>query len=127
MSSQDLQPTICKQDLAREFLTPEGCYILETYNSASEDGLSIARARLEPGVTTVRHAVRSTVERYLIVEGTGRVDIEGLPPTDVGPGDVVVIPGDVPQRITNTGAGDLIFFCICTPRFRQSNYRALED
>jgi mannose-6-phosphate isomerase-like protein (cupin superfamily) len=127
MTSENLLPAIYKQDLAREFLTPEGCHILETYNSTREEELSIARARVEPGITTVRHAVRSTVERYLIVEGTGRVEIEGLPPTEVGPGDVVVIPADVPQRISNTGAKDLVFFCICTPRFRQAKYRALEE
>jgi mannose-6-phosphate isomerase-like protein (cupin superfamily) len=61
------------------------------------------------------------------VEGSGRVEIEGLPPTDVAQGDVVVIPADVPQRISNTGSEDLVFFCICTPRFRQANYRALEE
>jgi mannose-6-phosphate isomerase-like protein (cupin superfamily) len=127
MSSENLQPAVYNQDLTREFVTPERCHILETYNSEREEELSIARARLEPGVTTVRHAVRSTVERYLIVEGSGRVEIEGLPPTEVGPGYVVVIPADVPQRIANTGAGDLVFFCICTPRFRQANYRALEE
>jgi mannose-6-phosphate isomerase-like protein (cupin superfamily) len=127
MSCGNLQPTIYKQDLTREFLTPEGCHILETYNSTREEELSIARARVEPGIMTARHAVRSTVERYLIVEGSGRVEIEGLPPTDVAPGDVVVIPADVPQRITNTGAEDLVFFCICTPRFRQAKYRALEE
>jgi mannose-6-phosphate isomerase-like protein (cupin superfamily) len=35
---------------------------------------------------------------------------------------VVVIPAGVRQRIENIGPGDLIFLCICTPRFCVENY-----
>ena len=42
-------------------------------------------------------------------------------------GDTVIIaPGDK-QRITNTGADDLVFLAICSPRFREGNYIDLED
>jgi mannose-6-phosphate isomerase-like protein (cupin superfamily) len=44
----------------------------------------------------------------------------------VQPFDVVHIPAGVPQQICNTGSEDLVFLCICTPRFRMENYRELE-
>ncbi|MEA3397575.1 MAG: cupin domain-containing protein, partial [Chloroflexota bacterium] len=44
----------------------------------------------------------------------------------VSPGDVVLIPPGVSQRISNTGAGDLMFLCICTPPFRPECYEDLE-
>ena len=49
-----------------------------------------------------------------------------LAPTLVGPGDVVVIPAGVPQQITNVGDADLVFYCVCTPRFRPDGYESLD-
>jgi mannose-6-phosphate isomerase-like protein (cupin superfamily) len=121
-----LTSAVRKQEVAKEFLTPERCHILEAYNTATDESVSIARARVEPGITTSWHALVHTVERYIIVEGRGRVEIGALPAAEVEPGDVVIIPAAIRQRIANTGTSDLIFYCVCTPRFQQSNYRALE-
>jgi mannose-6-phosphate isomerase-like protein (cupin superfamily) len=100
----------------------EGCFISELSNSAADAAVSIARARVPPGVTTRWHRVKNTVERYVILEGAGRVEVGTLPPEDVRPGDVVLIPRSARQRITNTGEGDLIFLAICTPRFLPEAY-----
>jgi len=105
-----------------EVKTTEGCLILEISNDSEDEAVSISRARVEPGMTTKWHRVKSTVERYVIVSGKGRVEVEGLEPTDVRAGDVVRIPSDALQRITNTGRDDLIFYCVCSPRFRYENY-----
>ena len=113
-------------DQSREYFTDERCHILELSNAADDPGLSIARARVEPGVTTKRHRVAGTVERYVIVEGSAQVRIEGLSEQTVGPGDVVLIPAGLTQSITNTGDNDLVFLCICTPRFEWDNYESLE-
>lgn len=121
-----MDSSIRKLDLAKEFTTPERCWITESYNTAQDPSISIARARVEPGVTTAWHAVEQTEERYIIAEGRGRVEVGELPPTEVRPGDVVIIPEGVRQRIENLGETDLIFYCVCTPRFEQRNYRALE-
>ena len=59
----------------------------------------MARARVTPGVTTTWHRVRETWERYLILSGTGVVEVGDLSPTPVAPGDVVLIPPGVRQRI----------------------------
>ena len=56
-------------------------------------------------------------ERYLIISGKGRVEVDGILPTEVETGDLVVIPAGKNQRIENIGDTDLLFYCICTPRF----------
>ncbi len=45
---------------------------------------------------------------------------------DVGEGDVVIIPPETRQRITNTGEDDLLFLAVCSPRFRAEAYLDLE-
>lgn len=109
-----------------EFYTDERCFIVELSNTPDDPAVSIARARVAPGVTTRWHRVRETAERYVILEGRGRVEIGSLPPQDVGPGDVVLIPPSCPQRIANTGAGDLIFLAVCTPRFTNEAYEDID-
>ena len=89
--------------------------------------MSIARARLEPGKTTRWHRLAGTAERYVIVQGRGRVEVGLLPPDEVTVGDVVLIPPMCRQRITNTGADDLIFLAICTPRFSYDAYEDIDD
>ena len=83
---------------------------------------AIKRARVPPGGTTRWHRVRDTAERYVILEGSGRAEIGELPPQEVCPADVVLIPPSCRQRIANTGPGDLIFLAICSPRFTASAY-----
>jgi mannose-6-phosphate isomerase-like protein (cupin superfamily) len=106
--------------------TPEGCSILEYWNDESDSVLSIARARVPPGVTTQLHRVRGLIERYLIIAGTGVVTIGDDKSERVAPGDVVIIPPGIAQKIENTGQKDLIFFTICSPRHRPDSYEQLE-
>ena len=47
-------------------------------------------------------------------------------PVDIGPGDTVSIPQHTAQSVTNTGDTDLMFLCLCTPRFLQDCYTSLE-
>jgi mannose-6-phosphate isomerase-like protein (cupin superfamily) len=112
--------------VSSEYYTDERCHILEFLNTPDAPEASIARARVEPGITTKRHTVAGTIERYVILEGTGVACIEGRDDQHVGPQDVVVIQPGVVQSITNTGDCDLIFLCICTPRFEWDNYASLE-
>jgi len=121
-----MKETIKHQDLDSEFWTPEKCYIVESSNSPDDPDVSIARARVDPGVTTRWHRVNGIVERYYILEGKGLVEVGELPPEEVAPGDVVLIPKACRQRITNVGSGDLIFLAICTPRFSPDAYEDLE-
>ena len=110
-----------------EALIEEGCHIVELHNSDADEDCSIARARLDPGKTTRLHCLDATIERYVILEGTGEVQVDRAAPQPVHPLDVVNIPADVPQCITNTGETDLVFLCVCTPRFVAESYRDLEE
>lgn len=122
----DLPPMIHRAADAPEFYFQEGCFISELANTPDDPSVSIARARVEPGVTTRWHALDGISERYLILSGHGRVDIGDLPPGEVSAGDVVSIPPGCRQRIHNTGDKDLLFLAICSPRFQPSAYREVE-
>ncbi len=117
---------VAQPDESKEFSTPERCSILEVWNDARDSAASIARARVAPGATTQWHRLHGVVERYLIVEGSGFVQVGDSIAQPVKPGDVVVIPMEVRQRIANTGTDDLVFYCICSPRFTQECYESLE-
>ena len=122
-----MQPEIKKANQAIEFETDERCHITEVANDPGDEFVSIARARVEPGVTTAWHKLDNISERYIIVSGQGRVEIGELQPVEVLQGDVVRIPANIPQRITNTGQDDLIFFAVCAPPFEQRRYINLEQ
>ncbi|MDH5435710.1 MAG: cupin domain-containing protein [Gammaproteobacteria bacterium] len=126
MDKQQLKPGIKKASVATEFSTAERCFISEIANDSDDNEVSIARARVAPGVTTAWHKLKGITERYLIIEGEGRVEVEGLEPTHVAVGDVVRIPAEIAQRITNIGKIDLVFYCICSPPFQQEYYETLE-
>ncbi|MBB3167383.1 cupin domain-containing protein [Simiduia aestuariiviva] len=104
------------------FFGTEGCYITELSNTAADPEVSIAQARVAPGVTTAWHKLKDTTERYLITSGEGRVEVGNDAPRAVTIGDVVLIAPMERQRITNTGTVDLVFLAICSPRFDMDNY-----
>lgn len=114
-------------DPGAEYFTEEGCFITELRNTPTDADCSIARARVRPGETTRLHSLAGTAERYVILSGQAEVSIGRRAAVRVAPLDVVHIPAGEPQCIRNCGSGDLVFLCICTPRFRTQNYRALED
>jgi mannose-6-phosphate isomerase-like protein (cupin superfamily) len=118
---------ILKAHEADEYYFDEGCFILELSNSSADPNVSIARARVRPGVTTKLHYLKETVERYVIVAGSGEVEVGGSAPQPVAVGDVVIIPPLCPQRITNNGIEDLIFLAICSPPFKENRYENMED
>ena len=121
-----MEPKIHRAIESDEFYTEERCHILELSNSEADPGLSIARVRVESGVATALHRIAATAERYVILSGSGRIEIEGLEPEDVAPNDVIVVPAGATQKIANTGDSDLVCLCICTPRFAQEHYEHLE-
>ncbi|HEV8107938.1 MAG TPA: hypothetical protein VGP97_10470 [Burkholderiales bacterium] len=79
-----------------EIYLSEGCFVAEWSNTQEDPAVSIARARVPPSVTTRWHRLAGTAEPACR------------------------------QRIANTGAGDLIFLAICTPRFIYDAYEELE-
>lgn len=122
-----MKAAIIAADEAREKLTEEQCSILELSNSSDDEAVSIARARVAPGVTTRWHRLEGIAERYVILEGSGIAEVGDLPAASVTAGDIVRIPPGQRQRIHNAGNEDLVFLAICTPRFRWEAYQDIDD
>jgi mannose-6-phosphate isomerase-like protein (cupin superfamily) len=121
-----VKPRILMNASAPEYFFAEGCYIIEWSNSPDDADVSIARARVLPGVTTRWHSLTGIAERYVILQGPGSVEVGNLPAMPVETGDVIVIPAGVRQRIRNAGTADLVFLAVCTPRFVAEAYVELE-
>jgi mannose-6-phosphate isomerase-like protein (cupin superfamily) len=115
-----MKPRIIKAESLNEYETPERCFITENWSSPR---VSIARAVIKPGISTVPHHLEAVDEIYLIVKGKGRAKIGALESAEVKAGDTVFIPAGTSQQITNVGKTDFVFYCVCTPRFTQDCYR----
>lgn len=108
-----------------EFATRERCYITEWLNDQRWPEVSIARARVEPGVTTELHTL-DVLEWYVIEQGRGELTVGDADARNVAPGDSIPIPAQCAQKITNTGKSDLLFLCVCVPRFTPAAYRPVD-
>jgi len=117
---------IFKYQPEREYFFEEGCFITELANCEHDTEVSIARARVLPGDRTRWHILTGTVERYVILEGVGQVEVGEELSEEVTAGDVVLIPAGLKQRIANVGKTDLIFLAICSPRFQRQNYKSVK-
>ena len=122
-----MKEALVQKNLSHEFYTDEKCYITELSNTPADPDVSIARARVKPGVTTRWHRLAGTSERYYIINGRGCVEIGELPPQEVNIGDCVLIPPMCRQRISSIGSEDLVFLAICTPRFLSASYEDIEN
>ncbi|MFS8049756.1 cupin domain-containing protein [Rhizobium sp. BR 314] len=109
-----------------EFWTDERCYITELHNCDASPEASLAVARVETGVTTRLHSLTGVIERYIVRQGEGILEIDGVKQR-LQVGDQAVIPAGAAQRIENTGAVDLEFYCLCTPRFFPESYVNMEQ
>ena len=81
---------------------------------------SLAEARVAPGQTTEEHYHIQTEEIYYILQGNGRMVIDGEE-RDVKALDGIVIPLSARHKIINTGDGDLVFLCCCTPAYENDD------
>jgi len=114
-------------DKPSEYYFREGCFITELSNTADDPELSVAHVRVEPGETTSWHKLLGISERYLILSGRGNVEVGNSEAREVTESDVVLIPPEVRQRITNIGEEDLIFLALCAPRFQEEYYVEIDD
>ena len=113
------------------FYTEERCHIVEYMNTPDCAEVSLAECRVAAGVTTALHSLK-VAERYVIRRGRGLMELAGNDPAarqvfSVQPGDCVLIPPGCAQRIKNIGDEELLFLCVCTPRFQSEHYVALEQ
>ncbi len=114
-------------DKPSEYYFREGCFITELSNTSEDPELSVAYVRVVPGETTRWHKLLGISERYLILSGRGSVEVGNNEAREVSEKDVVLIPPEARQRITNIGEEDLIFLALCTPRFQEEYYVEIDD
>jgi mannose-6-phosphate isomerase-like protein (cupin superfamily) len=86
---------------------------------------SIAHAIVPPGESTLLHLLKTSVELYYILEGSGEMHI-GSRSAPVHAGQIVLIPRGRSQYIRNTGSGDLVFLCIVTPKWQAADEELTE-
>lgn len=108
----DTQSFITKDTSAiREILSPA---------NSSLQHQSLAEARVAPGKITATHYHIRTEEVYYILEGNGRMMLESeSQPVKAGDG-IVILPGQK-HAIENTGEGELVLLCCCTPAYRHDD------
>jgi mannose-6-phosphate isomerase-like protein (cupin superfamily) len=109
---------IIQRNATTPFITKDGSEIRElmAYRNSGIRNLSLAEAILPAGATTQEHYHADTDEIYYILEGRGRMRIEGEERA-VGPLDAIAIPANQRHNITNTGDGPLVFLCCCAPAY----------
>ena len=109
------------------FTAGDHCTLREMLHPAKQDlalRYSLAHAVVRPGLATTPHRL-GTSEVYFLIQGRGRMSIDGEV-ADVGPGDTVYIPPKAVQFIANTGEEDLVFVCIVDPAWRKEDEEIME-
>jgi mannose-6-phosphate isomerase-like protein (cupin superfamily) len=109
------------------FTTKDGSEIREllAHRNSAIVNQSLAEARLPPGASTTPHYHRVTEEIYYLLEGEGRMRIDGET-RNVAPGDAIPIPPGAVHQITNIGRGVLKFLCCCAPGYEHDDTVLIE-
>ena len=100
----------------KPFITKDGSQIrsILDLSNAPVVNQSLAEASIPAGGATDRHYHKLSEELYFLLEGDGRMEIDGQT-RDVGPGDAILIPPGAWHQITaNT---PLRFLCCCAPPY----------
>lgn len=111
-----------------EFLAGDATHLREILHPDKMDialRYSLAHAVVKPGETSFKHALK-TSEIYIILEGKGRMVIDEEA-QEVTKGHVVYIPPNAIQCIENIGTGDLIYYCIVDPAWREEDEIVFES
>jgi mannose-6-phosphate isomerase-like protein (cupin superfamily) len=104
------------RDDAEPFTTKDGSTIrvlldAEVGGSANQ---SLAEASLADGQATERHYHAATEEIYVVLEGRGEMEVEGVR-RRVGPGDAILIPSGARHELR--ADEPMRFLCCCAPPY----------
>jgi quercetin dioxygenase-like cupin family protein len=103
---------VANRELLEPFTTKDGSTIREYLHTPAQ---SLAEATLEPGQATERHYHRLSEEIYLIVEGGGRMELDGEE-RDVAAGDAILIPPGAWHTLL-AGSDGTRLLCCCVPAY----------
>ncbi len=101
-----------RQRDATPFVTKDGSTIREYHHTALQ---SLAEASLEPGTATQRHYHARSEEIYLILEGSGELEVDGER-REIAAGDAVLIPPRAWHELT-AGQSGVRLLCCCVPPY----------
>jgi len=76
----------------------------------------LAEAWLVLGQATERHYHARSEELYVLLDGTGEMELDGDRRT-VGPGDAILIPPGGRHQIRADASAPLRFLCCCAPPY----------
>lgn len=109
-------------DRVEPFTTKDGSQIRELMagRNSCVRNQTLAEARLPAGSSTTPHHHVHTEEIYYLLEGRGRMTIDG-DTRDVVSGDAIAIPPGAVHEITNIGADVLKFLCCCSPGYEHDD------
>ena len=94
------------------------------HNTLNGISYSIAQFTLEPGKRSKMHKMSSS-EIYYILEGSGKMKIDG-DIYNLEKDDSVYVPPNTTQLIENSGSADLRFLCIVEPAWKADDEILLE-
>ncbi|GAA4233337.1 hypothetical protein GCM10022254_35580 [Actinomadura meridiana] len=96
--------TLVRDADSRRTETPNG--VMTTFATPTQggtDGIAVWRVDMTPGRTGPLHAF-DTEQVWTFLDGTATVDLDGRK-LDVGAGDTVVLPADLPRQMTTGDSG----------------------
>jgi mannose-6-phosphate isomerase-like protein (cupin superfamily) len=108
---------VASRDRAEPFTTLDGSTI-RVLLDAAEGGArnqSLAEAELSAGQATQRHYHPRTEEIYVLLEGSGEMEVDGER-SSVGRGDAILIPSGARHQI-RAGDDGVRFLCCCAPPY----------
>jgi mannose-6-phosphate isomerase-like protein (cupin superfamily) len=103
---------VAKRESLEPFTTKDGSTIREYLHTPAQ---SLAEATLAPGQSTQRHHHRRSEEIYLILDGGGRMEVDGEE-RDVWAGDAILIPPGAWHTLV-AGEDGARLLCCCAPPY----------
>ena len=107
---------------AAPFTTKDGSTIRELLGLPTSQlvrNQSLAEAVLEAGQATERHYHLASEEIYFLLDGGGRMEIDGEV-REVGPGDAILIPPGA-RHTLRAGSHGARLLCCCAPPYRHED------
>lgn len=100
----------------KPFITKDGSQIRSILDrtNAPVQNQSLAEACLPAGSSTQRHYHKLSEELYFLLEGSGRMEIDGTT-RQVGPGDAILIPPGAWHEMV--AESRMRFLCCCAPPY----------
>jgi len=117
---------IRNRDTATPYQTKDGSLIkpLMDLSNSPVKNLSLAQATVSSGSRTYPHLHTQSEEIYYLLQGKGKIHIEGES-REVVPFDAILIPPGASHYIENIGQEDLIFLCLCSPPYTHQGTQIL--